>query len=377
MSVGRDRRGARRAPSRRSRSASRGIVLGAIAWVITIPPIEVRGMVPSIVLAVLAVLRRRVVDRRRRAQARIRGDRRRPVRGRRRCRIGELGDRDARVRVHLVGARRGDAPLRDAAAVRGARRRDLRAQRRDQHRPRRHDADGLLLGHLRRRPAGLLGAGAWSSRWSPAGCWRSLHAFFSIHLRANQIVSGIGINFLALGITGYFLEYHYGHNGTPLNISMVPNVKIPLIQHVGFFGAAFGDANLMTWVGIALVPALTFFLFRTRGGLRLRSVGEKPRAADTVGLSVMRIRYVAGHRVRHARGARRRLPLGRLRRVVQQRHDQRSRLHRAGGDDLRQVEALGRAVGVPAVRIRKRHVRPGLQRQSRRSGRCSRRCPTF
>jgi simple sugar transport system permease protein len=120
-----------------------------------------------------------------------------------------------------------------------------------------------------------------------------IHAVFSIHLRANQIVSGMGLNFLALCITGYFLEYHYGPNGTSLNISMIPNVKLPLIQHVGFFGTAFGDANLMTWIGVALVPALTFFLFRTRGGLRLRSVGEKPRAADTVGLPVLRIRYVA------------------------------------------------------------------------------------
>ena len=85
----------------------------------------------------------------------------------------------------------------------------------------------------------------------------------------------------------------YGPNGTSLNISMIPNVKLPLIQHVGFFGTAFGDANLMTWIGVALVPALTFFLFRTRGGLRLRSIGEKPRAADTVGLPVLRIRYIA------------------------------------------------------------------------------------
>jgi ABC-type uncharacterized transport system permease subunit len=120
-----------------------------------------------------------------------------------------------------------------------------------------------------------------------------VHAVFSIHLRADQIVSGTGINFLALGITGYFLEYHYGPNGTPLNISMVPNVHLPLIQHVGFIGTAIGDANLLTWVGLGLVPALTFFLFRTRWGLRLRSVGEKPRAADTVGLPVLRIRYVA------------------------------------------------------------------------------------
>jgi general nucleoside transport system permease protein len=120
-----------------------------------------------------------------------------------------------------------------------------------------------------------------------------VHAVFSIHLRANQVVSGTGINFLALGITGYFFTAHYGTNGTPNNISTVPNVKLPLIQHIGFFGQAIGDANLMTWLGLLLVPALAVFLFRTRWGLRLRAVGEKPRAADTVGLPVLRIRYLA------------------------------------------------------------------------------------
>ncbi|MGH2891972.1 MAG: ABC transporter permease, partial [Solirubrobacteraceae bacterium] len=119
------------------------------------------------------------------------------------------------------------------------------------------------------------------------------HAVFSIHLRANQVVSGTGINFLALGITGYFFTAHYGPNGTPNKISQVPNVKLPLIQHLGFFGQAIGDANLMTWLGLLLVPLLAVFLFRTRWGLRLRAVGEKPRAADTVGLSVVRIRYAA------------------------------------------------------------------------------------
>jgi simple sugar transport system permease protein len=120
-----------------------------------------------------------------------------------------------------------------------------------------------------------------------------VHAWFSIHLRANQVVSGTGINFLALGITGYFFTAQYGPNGTPSKISQVPNVKLPLIQHVGFFGQAIGDANLMTWIGLALVPVLSVFLFRTRWGLRLRAVGEKPRAADTVGLPVLPIRYVA------------------------------------------------------------------------------------
>jgi simple sugar transport system permease protein len=120
-----------------------------------------------------------------------------------------------------------------------------------------------------------------------------VHAVFSIHLRANQVVSGTGVNFLATGITGYFFIAHYGSNGTPSHISQVPNVKLPLIQHVGFFGSAIGNTNLLTWIALALVPVLSVFLFRTRWGLRLRSVGEKPRAADTVGLPVVRIRYFA------------------------------------------------------------------------------------
>jgi simple sugar transport system permease protein len=120
-----------------------------------------------------------------------------------------------------------------------------------------------------------------------------VHAVFSIHLRADQVVSGTAVNFLALGITGYFFIAHYGANGTPSNISQVPNVRLPLIQHAGFFGTAIGNANLLTWVALLLVPALTVFLFRTRWGLRLRAVGEKPRAADTVGLPVLRTRYIA------------------------------------------------------------------------------------
>jgi simple sugar transport system permease protein len=120
-----------------------------------------------------------------------------------------------------------------------------------------------------------------------------VHAIFSVHLRANQVVSGTAVNFLAVGITGYFFISHYGSNGTPSTISRVPDVSIPGIRHVAFFGDAIGHANLLTWIALLLVPVLTGFLFRTRWGLRLRAVGEKPRAADTVGVSVVRIRYLA------------------------------------------------------------------------------------
>jgi ABC-type uncharacterized transport system permease subunit len=101
------------------------------------------------------------------------------------------------------------------------------------------------------------------------------------------------VNFLALGITGYVFIDHYGDTGSPDNISRIPDVSLPGIKNLGFLGDAIGHANLLTWCGLLLVPALTFFMFRTRAGLRLRAVGEKPRAADTVGVDVIRTRYLA------------------------------------------------------------------------------------
>jgi general nucleoside transport system permease protein len=120
-----------------------------------------------------------------------------------------------------------------------------------------------------------------------------VHAVISIHLRADQVVSGTGINILAAGVTGYVFIYHYGTQGTPSEVSRVPDVTLPGVENISFIGDAIGHANLLTWAALILVPLLTLFLFRTRGGLRLRSVGEKPRAADTVGLPVIRTRYLA------------------------------------------------------------------------------------
>jgi simple sugar transport system permease protein len=120
-----------------------------------------------------------------------------------------------------------------------------------------------------------------------------LHAFFSIQLRADQIVSGMALNFLALGITGYVFLDHYGDQGTPDNISRVPDLSIPGLKDTSFFGDAIGKTNVLIWVSLIAVVLLTVYLFRTPGGLRLRSVGEHPRAAETVGISVMRTRYVA------------------------------------------------------------------------------------
>jgi simple sugar transport system permease protein len=125
------------------------------------------------------------------------------------------------------------------------------------------------------------------------GLMALIHAVVAIHLRADQIVSGTAINFLALGVTGYFYIQVYGANGTPSTISQVPDLNIPGASHAGAFGAVFGHLNLLIWFSFVTLVLSYVLIFKTPIGLRIRSVGEHPRAADTVGISVYRTRYAS------------------------------------------------------------------------------------
>jgi simple sugar transport system permease protein len=126
-----------------------------------------------------------------------------------------------------------------------------------------------------------------------------VHAFFSIHLRADQIVSGTAMIFLAYGITGFLYNNHYGDRGTPGDLPAVPDVHIGFLgsippQELGnFLEDAFGDMNLMTWLAFGLVVVSYVVMFQTPIGLRIRSCGEHPRAADTVGINVYAVRYAS------------------------------------------------------------------------------------
>jgi len=156
---------------------------------------------------------------------------------------------------------------------------------------------------------GVLGAdkfGSWG--WGlvtaiiAGGGFALVHAFFAIHLRADQIVGGTAINFLALGVTGYFFIKIYGANGTPGNLSRIPDLDRhtavigPIfrgIDAIPFVGDVLGQLNLMIWLSFLLLVVAQIVLFKTPIGLRLRAVGEHPRAADTVGVPVYSIRYAA------------------------------------------------------------------------------------
>jgi simple sugar transport system permease protein len=143
------------------------------------------------------------------------------------------------------------------------------------------------------------------------GLMALLHAVWAVHLRVDQIVGGTAINFLALGLTGYVFIDVYGQEGTPTDIPGIPGVDLGFLSHVlgwladldwiggqpaGLFnmlGLVFGNLNLMIWIAILVVLASWIVMFKTPVGLRIRAVGEHPRAADTVGIDVYAIRYGA------------------------------------------------------------------------------------
>jgi ABC-type uncharacterized transport system permease subunit len=155
---------------------------------------------------------------------------------------------------------------------------------------------------------GIWGA-IWASTWAGSAAWivglviaalagsalATIHAVWAIHLKVDQIISGTALNFLALGITGYLFIQHYGDTGTPGNVTDygIPDIHIGFISNWYFIGPILGQLNLMIWLSFLLLIGTYIFVFRTPFGLRLRAVGEHPRAADTVGISVFKVRYIA------------------------------------------------------------------------------------
>ena len=118
-----------------------------------------------------------------------------------------------------------------------------------------------------------------------------LHAWLSISVRADQIISGTVINIIALGLTGYLnrLIQPGGSAGTLNSLRPPPElIDLPL---VGWLFRMFFTSGPITTAVIFFVIGLQIMLFRSRWGLRTRAVGEHPRAADTVGINVIWVRY--------------------------------------------------------------------------------------
>ncbi|WP_088012896.1 ABC transporter permease [Gottfriedia acidiceleris] len=118
-----------------------------------------------------------------------------------------------------------------------------------------------------------------------------LHAFASINLHADQVISGIAINMIAGALT-IFLARNITGSGN-ISINGLTRSDIPLLKDIPILGDLFfKNTYSTTWLVIAILIISTFVLYKTRLGLRLRACGEYPQAADAAGINVYRIRYL-------------------------------------------------------------------------------------
>lgn len=119
-----------------------------------------------------------------------------------------------------------------------------------------------------------------------------IHAFVSIEFRANQVVSGVAINLLAVGLTSFFLQVIFKSAGQSPSVNDLGKIPLSFLKGVPFFYNLLNDLSPMVYLAILFVIIANYVLFKTTFGLRLRAVGEHPEAADTVGISVKGIRYL-------------------------------------------------------------------------------------
>jgi ABC-type uncharacterized transport system permease subunit len=120
------------------------------------------------------------------------------------------------------------------------------------------------------------------------GLLSQIHAFITIKLQADQVVSGLALTFLGTGIA-LVLGEGLSKAGT---ISMLPDFSIPLLSQIPLLGPVFFTSHsILVYIGYIMIPLVWFYINRTRPGMHLRAVGEYPAAADALGINVARLRY--------------------------------------------------------------------------------------
>ena len=119
------------------------------------------------------------------------------------------------------------------------------------------------------------------------------HAVASISFRADQIVSGVALNFLALGLTVFIVREIFDRGQTDTISSRLFRTDIPLLSDIPVLGPMlFSRVYVTTYIALLIVVLVWYVVFKTPFGLRLRAVGEHPMAADTMGIKVQRMRYI-------------------------------------------------------------------------------------
>lgn len=122
-----------------------------------------------------------------------------------------------------------------------------------------------------------------------------LFAFTSITLRVQQVVVGAGLNMLCAGLTSFVYRIFFrGENAitTRITTDSFPNIAIPGLSDIPILGSMFFDHNIIVYFGFLMVFVQWFILYKTSLGIKIIAVGENPRAADSLGIKVLRMRYL-------------------------------------------------------------------------------------
>lgn len=122
-----------------------------------------------------------------------------------------------------------------------------------------------------------------------------IFAYFHLVLKANSVLCGTAINTIAAGLTVFVLQLLTGEKGSSssLNSFQFPTLNIPIVENIPVLGRILSGHNILTYLGLLMVCLIHLFFYRTPIGLRIRAVGETPKAAESVGINVVRIRLLA------------------------------------------------------------------------------------
>ena len=115
-----------------------------------------------------------------------------------------------------------------------------------------------------------------------------IHAFITITLKANQVVSGLALTIFGAGLSGYLGKPYVGMPA-PVKFEIIP---IPLLSKIPILGQIFFEHNVLVYFSYAVVVFIWLYFYRTRQGLNLRATGENPGAADSLGVNVFKLRYI-------------------------------------------------------------------------------------
>lgn len=151
---------------------------------------------------------------------------------------------------------------------------------------------GALMGVVGSRYSGSAFVGALAAMACTL-VLAALFAYFTINLQANQTVVGVAINIFAMGFTITLNRIIFGANTSPPIIDVFDAVPIPGLSRIPVIGPALFNQPLLCYLAFLAVPVAWYVMQKTHIGLKVRAVGENPKAADTVGINVWRVRWAA------------------------------------------------------------------------------------